>query len=194
MSAPRRVGRRRSGEAGQGLVELSVILPVFLLALFGLLDVGRLVYTNSVLSQAAREGARLGAIEAAWIGLSSDGCVADPSAIGASNPGAHVCPADVTAFKDHVVTAARRMTAAVGPFGALHLSCNAGDAGDPAPTGDWTESVGGNGCQDGSGNPVSGSGELVSVRLEYTYQPMTPVIGSILGSVPLSGSATMVIP
>ena len=40
------------------LVEFALVLPVFLLMLFGLIDVGRYVYMNSVLSQAAREGAR----------------------------------------------------------------------------------------------------------------------------------------
>ena len=49
---------------GQALVEFALILPVFLLLLFGLIDVGRYVYMNTVLSQAAREGARLGAAEA----------------------------------------------------------------------------------------------------------------------------------
>ena len=64
---------------------------------------------------------------------------------------------------------------------------------DPAPSGAWTEGGGGNGCQDGPGNPVSATGDLVSVRVEYTYQPITPIISSLIGSVPLSGSATMVI-
>ena len=31
------------------------------------------------------------------------------------------------------------------------------------------------------------------MRVEYTYQPMTPIVTSLLGSVGLSGSATMVI-
>ena len=35
--------------------------------------------------------------------------------------------------------------------------------------------------------------EVVSVRIEHTYQPFTPFISSILGSIPLSASATMVI-
>jgi hypothetical protein len=34
---------------------------------------------------------------------------------------------------------------------------------------------------------------LVSVRVVYQYNPLTPIAGSIIGSVQLSGSATMVI-
>lgn len=184
---------RRQGQAGQGLAEFALVVPVFLLVVFGLFDVGRLVYTNSVLSQSAREGARLAATEAAWIGVPGAGCVSDETAIGAGNPGAHVCPADVATFKAHVVAAVNRMAISVGPITTVHLSCNDGTVDDPAPSGEWTEASGGNGCQDANGNAVSSIGELVSVRIEYTYQPMAPVITSIIGSVPLTGSATMVI-
>jgi hypothetical protein len=189
------LGRQSRGEDGQGLVEFALVLPVFLLAVVGLFDVGRLVYTNSVLSQAAREAARLAAAEAPWIGISGDGCVADESAIGPGNPGAHVCPVDVAAFDAHVAAAANRMAVSLGPLTAVHLSCNEDSVADPAPTGDWTDAPlgGGNGCKDGAGNPISGSGETVSVRVEYTYQPITPIIGSFIGSTALDGSATMVI-
>jgi hypothetical protein len=189
-----RVGRlsRRDPEGGQTLVEFALVLPVFLLVVFGLLDVGRLVYTNSTLSQAAREGARLAATEAAWIGVPGAAC-ATPAEIETTRPGGHVCPTDVAAFKAHVQDAVNRMTVTLGPITNVHLSCNAGDLVDPAPTGAWTEGSGGNGCQDGAGSAVASSGDLVSVRIEYTYQVFTPIINTFLGSVPLSGAATMLI-
>jgi hypothetical protein len=170
-------------------VEFALVLPVFLLAVFGLLDVGRLVYTNSALSQAAREGARLGATEAARIGASSPACVDDASFIGAANPGAQVCPANVDALKSHVVDAVNRMAVGLGPITAIHISCNGADL---SPSGEWTEASGGNGCRDGAGNPISASGDVVSVRIEYTYSPITPIVSSLLGTLSLSGSATMV--
>ena len=190
-----RLQSRRHREGGQTLVEFAVVLPIFLLVVIGLFDAGRLVYTNSALSQAAREGARLAATEAGWIGVPGSGCVSDASAIGAGNPGAHVCPSSVSSFKAHVVGAVNRMAVSLGPIAAVHVSCNDGSGVDPAPAGPWTDASGGggNGCQDTSGNPVSSSGELVSVRVELTYQPLTPIINSLIGSVPLSGSATMVI-
>ena len=58
-----------SSRGGQTLVEFALVFPVFILLLFGIVDAGRFVYMNSVLSQAAREGARLAAVEASWIGL-----------------------------------------------------------------------------------------------------------------------------
>jgi hypothetical protein len=121
------------------------------------------------------------------------GCVADRSDIGAANPGAHVCPADVSAFKANVVDGVNGMAVTVGPLSGVHISCNAGTVADPAPSGDWTEGSGGNGCQDGAGTTLAAAGELVSVRALHTYQPMTPVIGSIVGSIDISGAATMVV-
>lgn len=165
------------------------MLPVFLLLVFGLLDVGRLVYTNAALSQAAREGARLAATEAARIGQVQGACVDAPGEITVTNPGAYVCPPLARDFKDHVVQAVNRMTVALGPVNAVHVSCNVGGSGDPLPSGPWSEGAEGNGCD----RPINTPGELVSVRVEYVYQPMTPGIAALIGPVPLSGSATMVI-
>ncbi len=184
---------RPERDGGQTLVEFALVLPVFLLLLFGLLDVGRMVFTNSTLSQAAREGARLAAAEAAWIGVPGSACVSDPGHITAARPGAHVCPTDVTAFDSQVVDAVNRMTATLGPISDVHLSCNRGDATDPAPSGAWTEAAGGNGCHDGSGNAIGSTGDVVSIRVLYTYNTFTPFVSSILGAVPLTGSASMII-
>ncbi len=50
--------RHRSQEKGQSLVEFALLLPVLLLIICGLLDMGRAVYTYTVLSHSAHEGAR----------------------------------------------------------------------------------------------------------------------------------------
>jgi hypothetical protein len=54
---------RRSRARGQALVEFALVVPMFFLLLFGLIDVGRLVYVNNAFSQAAREAARYGSVE-----------------------------------------------------------------------------------------------------------------------------------
>lgn len=46
-------------EGGQALVEFALTLPLVLLVTFFAVDVGRLIYTYSSISAAAREGARL---------------------------------------------------------------------------------------------------------------------------------------
>lgn len=53
----------RNTEAGQSLVEFTMILPIFLLLLFGLVDFGRGFYSWMLLTNAAREGARAAAVQ-----------------------------------------------------------------------------------------------------------------------------------
>ena len=50
--------KRPIRQKGQSLVEFALLLPVLLLVIFGLLDMGRAVYTYTVLAHAAHEGAR----------------------------------------------------------------------------------------------------------------------------------------
>ena len=47
--------------------------------------------------------------EAGWIGRTGGSCVPTESAIGSANPGAHVCPPSVAAFKTNVVAGVNRM-------------------------------------------------------------------------------------
>ena len=60
--------------AVQALVEFALVLPIFLVMLFGIIDLGRYVYMNSTLSQAARESARVAAVEAYWMGKTAPAC------------------------------------------------------------------------------------------------------------------------
>jgi Flp pilus assembly protein TadG len=53
----------RDTEFGQSLVEFSLILPVFVVLLFAIVDFGRAFYTWLVVTNAAREGARVGATQ-----------------------------------------------------------------------------------------------------------------------------------
>ena len=54
-------GRRGRGtrSLGQGLVEFALVLPLFLLLVFGILDLGLAVFSYNSITNAAREGARL---------------------------------------------------------------------------------------------------------------------------------------
>jgi hypothetical protein len=156
---------------GQSLVEFSLILPLFLLAIFGLIDGARLVYFNSTLSQAVREAARTGAVEAYWLGSTQAAC---------GTTGGPICPGTFATFKDHVVTAANRM---MTPFANVASTSVSISCGATAPSGSWT----GQSCS------TRTPGALISVRIVQTFQPVTPVLAQIVGSLPLSGATTMVI-
>lgn len=56
--------RRRGARArGQSMVEFALILPIFLLLVFGAVDLGRAVFYQSLLDNAVRDGARLGIVD-----------------------------------------------------------------------------------------------------------------------------------
>jgi Flp pilus assembly protein TadG len=48
--------------SGQGLVEFALILPVLMLIVFGVLDLGRLFHAAITVANSAREGARYGTL------------------------------------------------------------------------------------------------------------------------------------
>lgn len=50
-------------EAGQSLVEFSMVLPIMLLLLFALVDFGRAFHTWLVVTNSAREGARAASVQ-----------------------------------------------------------------------------------------------------------------------------------
>jgi len=54
-------GRARAGERGQALVELALALPILVVLLLGILEVGMLLHAYLTVEHGAREGARLGA-------------------------------------------------------------------------------------------------------------------------------------
>jgi Flp pilus assembly protein TadG len=50
---------KRNEGHGQALVEFALVIPIFLVIVLGIFDLGRAVFANSTLTNAAREGARL---------------------------------------------------------------------------------------------------------------------------------------
>ncbi len=53
-----RVGRAGRGRRGQSLVEFTLVVPLFLLLVAGMVDFGMGLYSNITVMNAAREGAR----------------------------------------------------------------------------------------------------------------------------------------
>jgi Flp pilus assembly protein TadG len=51
--------RRRESDGGQELVEYAIVFPVLMLLVLGIIELGRIMYSYSAISNAAREGARL---------------------------------------------------------------------------------------------------------------------------------------
>lgn len=51
-------------ESGASAVELALLLPVLMMILFGIIEFGLALYQQAVLTNASREGARLGIVQA----------------------------------------------------------------------------------------------------------------------------------
>lgn len=104
MGVARRGGDPRRAARGQGLVEFTILVPVFLLLLLGMLEFGFAFDQNLTLEYATREGARVGSALAngggplgCGSGQSPDRATVDPQILAAVqrvllSPGSRVQP------------------------------------------------------------------------------------------------------
>ena len=67
---------------GSAMVEFALILPIFLLILFGIINYSILLFDQAIITNAAREGARWGAIHT----TKTSTAVCSSSAAGATDP------------------------------------------------------------------------------------------------------------
>jgi 3-hydroxyisobutyrate dehydrogenase-like beta-hydroxyacid dehydrogenase len=102
----RRVGLRGRGQRGQSVIEFAFILPLLLILVFGITELGRMLMRTNVLTQAAREGAR-----AAAVGVDSASAVTRVEEIltaagidAADNPVVYIEPADANGMINVIVT------------------------------------------------------------------------------------------
>jgi Flp pilus assembly protein TadG len=71
---------RRRPNHGQALVEFALVIPIFLLMIFGIVDAGRLIYTFNTVSNAARDGARVAIVNQSGAGGTTCDTTATPPA------------------------------------------------------------------------------------------------------------------
>jgi Flp pilus assembly protein TadG len=95
----------RSSDRGQAVIEMALTLPLLLLVVFGIFDFGFMFQRYEVITNAAREGARLGvlpqynATEARNRALNylAAGGVAGTPVAGACDPGRTIAPGSICA-------------------------------------------------------------------------------------------------
>lgn len=81
---------RPQRSTGQALVEFSLVLPIFLVMLMGVVDVGRAIWAQNSLASAVREGARFAIVHG---GSASTACpVGDPGPDAVIPVASTVCP------------------------------------------------------------------------------------------------------
>ncbi len=93
--------KRLRSESGASAVEFALLLPVLMMVLFGIIEFGFALYQQAVLTNASREGARLGIVQAvpaittAQINAAIDNYLA-PTGINPANVARIITPGAVT--------------------------------------------------------------------------------------------------
>lgn len=67
------MSRRRDAGRGQSMVEFALILPLFVLLLLGIFDLGRAVFAYNTINNAAREAGRLAIVDQTVADIQAEG-------------------------------------------------------------------------------------------------------------------------
>jgi Flp pilus assembly protein TadG len=168
-STPR--SRRRRSENAQGMVEFALIFPFVLFVVFFCIDAGRLVYAYNAISSIARDGARtaslatqfqsdcltLSRVETAGQGFPIN---ADPnSVVGNTDPNS---PGAVGPTKPAVGQGYVYVFPAVAVGSPPDSSAN---------------------CSSNTSRQWATQPHDVSVQVEYTFVPLTPMTANLLGGI-----------
>jgi TadE-like protein len=147
---------------GQALVEFAFIFPLIALIAFGFIDVGRAVFTANTLTNAARQAARVAAVNQIDPASGPWNCFADHPVQDPNNPG--------WTFRGCAVAAG-----SVAGLQAADVSISYA----PPP---------GSSIQCSSSVSV---GCIVTVTVLADYIPITPVAGQIIGPIAMSATSSM---
>jgi Flp pilus assembly protein TadG len=156
-----RVGHGQSHPShGQGLVEFALVFPLIVLLFFGIFDLGRGVFAYNTIANAARQGARVAAVNQ-LAPPNATSCAENMPVEDQTNPHWSIlaCAASA-AVSLGIQTSAVSVTYAKPPN--TNLSC---------------------------GSPTLQRGCIASVTVAYTWTPSTPVIGNIIGPITMTSTS-----
>ncbi len=161
----RRMLIRRHGERGQALVEFALILPVFLLLLFGLFDLGRAVYAYNTISNASREAVRVAIVD--------QDCtfIRDQAAQHAVTLGVTASDVDVFVWDPSIANS--------GQFTPANASSHRAPCGSSTGTAE---------CPQSTTAAEILLGCVIEVTVHYSYTPATPIIGNLVGTIDMSAT------
>jgi hypothetical protein len=163
MTMSRSTKRRRS--RAQAMAEFALVAPMFFLLLFAIIEGARFVFYNELLNNATREGARFAIVHGGHT-QAPDGCAAGPPA-----PETAECERHGQNVREAVRSAALSIV-------------DTGDLSIPYPI--WTvvgtdlpdvpcATAPDDACHTGTND----RGNYVTVFVEYSYQPLVPILPTI---------------
>jgi hypothetical protein len=180
--------KRRDSQRGQSMVEFTMVLPVILIMVMGMIEMGFAVSHSTTIQTATRQGARVGSqlvngggTLGCGTGQSPNASTVDPQIIGAVegsliSPGSPVKISQIQSIKIFLSNANGTMSSSVNtwiyaPGGGPTL------AGASAPL-DFAYQSGNWGACNRSGAAPAGS---IGVQITYTYHFITP-LGALVAS------------
>jgi hypothetical protein len=117
----------RSHPRGQTLIEFAILLPVLLMMIMGALDLGRIVWANDMIGNAAREGARYAIVHGA---SKTTACPVGPGSVDTVIPAASpACPYP-SPSKEGIRDAARNWAIAAGNTVTVQVCYGVGCTGN----------------------------------------------------------------
>ena len=188
--------RLRRSERGQALVEFAIILPTFILVLFGMLEFGLVFDHHLTLEYATREGARTGSALADGGGDATICNGIDAQIVAAvqrvlAAPGSPVDVSRVSQISIWRATAQGVPDVAVGVFTWTYTGPNTGplvdgqrlsfSAPNPLPA-SWRP------CARTAGGSTPDS---IGVSLQYSYKTSTPIMTILGAQVPMTDKTVM---
>lgn len=164
---------RHRDSRGQALVEFALVVPIFVLLLVAIFDLGHVVWANDAISNAAREAARYAIVHG---GSDSTACPVGPAAQTAVVTPSEDCPFP-SPSREAIKEVARQWLIAVGPDVSVSVCYGSMSA--------CSADIDAAGATNARGTPVT-------VTVEATVSLGAP---SVLGMGPfdLSSSSTMVV-
>ena len=172
------------GGRGQSMVEFALLLPVFVLFIFGILDFGRSIYYYNAVSQAVGEAARAVALAPTSLPANSDALTAAQAQ--ASWITLAPCP-NQTVDSSNAASAASDLAG-----GAAYLFI--GNPGGANVNSDGANAPGGeSGTSTCTATPaLSSNHDRLQVTIVYKFTPFTPLISQFTGSQILLTSTSVV--
>jgi Flp pilus assembly protein TadG len=157
------MNRHRRRQDGQSLVEFALVFPIIALLVFGFVDVGRAVFTYNTVTNAAREAARVAAVNQL-----------DPA-----SPGPWNC------LKN------RPVESIVSPSWTFRGCAIAAGASIGVGSGDVTFAYASPPSTTLECTTVRNVGCLVTITVVADFIPITPIAGSIIGPITMSATSEM---
>ena len=116
-----------SSAGGQALLEFALVIPIFLALLIGMVDIGRIVWANNTVSNAAREAARFAVVHG---GSRTTACpVGPPATVTIIPPASASCPFP-SPSKEAIRNTARAFIVAGGSALTVTVCYGAGCSGN----------------------------------------------------------------